>query len=76
MKIINCQTLGELCEFMLDGEPVFIIRAQDQAALDAVEHYKQDSKLYGGQNMGRVEAAWIRMKEWRDKNPYKIKPAG
>ena len=75
VKILNCMTLGEMCEAALDGEPVFIIRAQDKAALDAVEHYKQDSKLYGGKNLGRTEAQWIRMKEWRESHPDRVKAA-
>ena len=44
MKVLNCMTLGEMCEAALDGEPVFIIRAQDKAAAAAVYAYIEASK--------------------------------
>jgi len=28
MKKIDCLSLGTMCEVLLDGEPVFILRAQ------------------------------------------------
>jgi hypothetical protein len=73
MKIINCQTLGELCEFMLDGEPVFLIRAQDSIAITAVNEYLKFSQRDGGRNTMRTETQLERMREWQKANPKKVK---
>ena len=73
MKIINSQTLGELCEFMLDGEPVFIIRAQDNLAYGVVEHYLDMTKKYKGKNSIRTEAQLTRIQQWQQENPSKVK---
>ncbi len=75
MKIINCQTLGELCEYMLDGEPVFLIRSQDISALEAVSEYIRISSINGGKNIIRAHDQLSKIKEWRDSNPKKVRVA-
>lgn len=73
MKIINAASLTELCEYMLDGEPVFIIRAQDKLAVEAVKQYIELSQREGGKNLGRCAEHLNRMAEWRSAHPYRIK---
>lgn len=73
MKIINCQTLGEMCEFLLDGEPVFVIRAQDKAAPEAVKAYVRISSKIGGRNIIRSSEFVDRIIEWQKNNPKKVK---
>lgn len=75
MKIINCQTLGELCEFMLDGEPVFIIRAQDASALEGLEGYFKATEKNRGKNLGRTRDQMGRIKKWQLLNPARVKVA-
>lgn len=74
MKVINCLTLGEVCETLLDGEPVFIIRAKDKLANDVIAHYytlafHEDAAT----NVGRVASAMQRFKVWQEANPNKMK---
>lgn len=73
MKVLNCQLLGEMCEFLLDGEPVFIIRAQDKVAMDALVSYHEKSKALGGRNLGRVQAVLNRMLGWQKQHPNRVK---
>lgn len=73
MKIINCQTLGEMCEFMLDGEPVFLIRAQDQFAAEIVADYHVKSSTRGGKNTSRVKQQLDKIHAWQQANSHKVK---
>lgn len=73
MKVINCQTLGEICECMLDGEPVFVLRAQDQVALSTLEEYYHRAFDAHAKNLTRVRHAKERFREWQEKNPQKVK---
>ena len=68
----NCQNLGELCKAILDGEPVFIIRAQDDAALDGVQGYLDVCEL---SIEDRVRSAMKEIKEWQEQNKDKVKKA-
>lgn len=73
MKVINCQTLGDMCEFMLDGEPVFLIRAQDKFAAEIVADYYVKSQTRGGKNTGRVKQQLDKITEWQKANEFKVK---
>lgn len=73
MKVINCRTLGELCEHMLDGEPVFIFRAQDQCSVKALHEYLRIIQEDGGKNTIRTEEDIQRFIAWRDTHPSRVK---
>jgi hypothetical protein len=75
VKVLNCQTLGQMCEAALDGEPVFIIRAQDKAAVDAVKAYVRISHEGGGRNIIRSSEMVDRIHQWQLDNPNKVKVA-
>jgi hypothetical protein len=75
MKILNCQLLGEMCEFLLEGEPVFVIRAQDKAASGALTGYLAESLRLGGRNLNRTKACQARIEKWQLENPNRVKPA-
>lgn len=71
----NIHQLSKLCEFLLDGEPVFIIRAQDMAATAAVENYIDRSREMGGRNLSRSQTHLKKIEQWRKENPKRLKPA-
>ena len=73
MKIINCQTLGELCEFMLDREPCFLLRAQDMFSVPAVQFYMKHAEKNGGKNTIRTKDQLDKMVAWRTNNLLKVK---
>lgn len=75
MKKIDCKNLGDMCEFMLDGEPVFIIRAHDAAAVGALVEYKELSKLAGGGNLIRTQASIDRFESWQKAHKDFVRPA-
>ncbi len=75
MKKIDCLTLGQLCEVMLDGEPVFIIRAQDAAAVRTLLKYAEFSHEIGGMNILRTEQIIEKFKNWRETHQAKVRPA-
>ena len=65
MKILNCTLLGEMCSFLLDGEPVFVIRAQDALAVQVIEEYKKRAEFHQATNTVRVQACINNMKIWQ-----------
>jgi hypothetical protein len=73
MKIVNCLSLGEMCEAGLDGEPVFLIRAKDKLALTTVKYYLQQAIDYNGKNLTRVRTVIAKMEKWEKENPGKMK---
>ena len=75
MKKIDVLTLGEMCETMLDREPVFILRAHDPAALAALERYVEASQAAGGRNIIRTRAAMDRFRGWQTQHKDDIRPA-
>lgn len=75
MKVINCLTLGEICEAALDGEPVFVLRAKDKAILETLEYYRDTSTKLGGKNAYRVNKAIARIVLWQKENVSKMKVA-
>lgn len=75
MKVLNCQALGAMCEAALDGEPVFVIRAQDKASVDAIKAYVRLSHDMGGRNIIRSSEAVNRFQKWQDENPNRVKSA-
>lgn len=75
MKKIDCLTLGQLCKVMLDGEPVFIIRAQDAAAVRTLSKYAEFSKEIGGLNISRTEQSIAEFLIWRETHQSKVRPA-
>jgi hypothetical protein len=75
MKTINCKSLSDVCELLLDGEPVFIIRAQDAAAVTGIKANIEESKRTGAQNIIRAEAQLARIIAWQKKNGKKVRAA-
>lgn len=75
MRTLNCAVLGDMCEFLLEGEPVFVIRAQDKSSVKAVSDYIAASRQFGGTNLIRAEAHLARIVEWQTKNPDKVRSA-
>lgn len=73
MKVINCQTLGDMCTFMLDEEPVFLIRAQDKCAREVISNYLAVTRSVGGRNSLRVEQQLDRITKWQQEHPLKVK---
>lgn len=73
MKIVNCVSLGEMCEAALDGEPIFLLRAKDNLALDIVEEYYNRADVNKATNLSRVRNVINKMSEWRKANPNKCK---
>ena len=75
MKKLDCELLGRLCEFLLDGEPVFVIRAQDVAAGNAIADYIATSRDHGGKNLGRAQSHLERVVEWQKENLTRVRAA-
>ncbi len=71
----NVHLLTKLCEYLLDGEPIFIIRAQDLAAVNAVREYIKESGQMGGRNLIRCETHRQRIEAWQQANPNRVKAA-
>lgn len=75
MKVLDCISLGQMCESLLDGEPVFIIRAQDKAAIAALSAYLEATKTEGGSNTSRTWDARQKFIDWQRDNPKRVKAA-
>ena len=75
MKKIDCLSLGTMCEVLLDGEPVFILRAQDAASVPALEDYLKRSKEKDGANLLRTSGSIERFKRWQAQHPDKVRAA-
>jgi hypothetical protein len=73
MKVVDCRTLSQVCELMLDGEPCFLIRAQDKISLQALEHYYDLAFNAQGKNLSRVREVKDRFRQWQKENPKKVK---
>lgn len=73
MKVLNCQSLGDICKAMLDGEPVFLIRAQDKLALPIVKQYFELAKENKSMNMSRVLRIIENIQDWQEENPGKVR---
>lgn len=73
MKVLNCQSLGDICKLMLDGEPVFLIRAQDKLALETLSNYFLKARESKAANIGRVARIVEDMKKWQEENPGKVR---
>jgi len=73
MKIINCQTLGEVCSSLLDGEPVFVLRAQDKISVEILEYYRNITAASGGANVGRTQSSINAFLKWQNENPGRVK---
>jgi len=69
----NIHQLTKLCETLLDGEPVFIIRAKDIVAPEGVEGYIESSKKAGGLNIIRCRRQLDRIKAWQEQNRNRVK---
>jgi len=67
---INCTNLGELCKELLNGEPVFILRAQDENALDTIDTYLSFCPT---EIEDRVKEAMTDIEEWQKQNKDKVK---
>lgn len=75
MKKVDCKLLGDLCEFLLDGEPVFIIRAHDAAAIPSLKNYLVETKELRGGNTIRTSAMISRFKSWQESHKDFVRPA-
>jgi hypothetical protein len=75
MKVVNVQFLGDMISAALDGEPVFIIRAQDKSAIPAISYYAQTTKNAGGKNYYRVNKALAEFEKWQSANESKVRVA-
>lgn len=73
MKVINVHSLTTMCEAILDGEPVFIIRAQDYLSVEIVQNYLNKAIEHEAKNLTRVRDVIAAMIEWRKVNPKKVK---
>lgn len=73
MKIINCLSLGEMCEAALDGEPVFILRAKDNLAMDTLIDYHNRALANKATNTSRISDAKRKFASWRIANTNKCK---
>lgn len=62
-----------MCEHMLDGEPVFLIRAQDKVAIEAVNAYLSFAFDVKANNLGRVRDLRDRIRDWQEANPKRVK---
>lgn len=71
----NVHQLTKLCEFLLNGKPVFIIRAQDVAAFDSITGYMEVSRRLGGKNISRSTKKREEIKQWQIANLNRLKPA-
>lgn len=60
-----------------EDEPCFIIRAQDQQALDTIRHYRREASRQGQPPafLGQVDDHIDRIKAWQSANPGKMKRA-
>lgn len=75
MKKIDCLTLGEMCSFLLDGEPVFVLRAQDLAAVPTLQEYLDVTHAANGRNVSRTKGAIERFRAWQAGHKEKVRPA-
>jgi hypothetical protein len=58
---------------MLDGEPVFLLRAQDSIAGDIVAHYLTLARAREARNTNRTSDQLDRIIKWQKNNPKKVK---
>ena len=75
MKKVDCQVVGQIAEMLLDGEPVFLLRAQDAASVSTLEYYLQESENMGGQNQIRAHAQMQRFKAWQLQHKERVRAA-
>jgi hypothetical protein len=75
MKKVDCQVIGQIAEMLLDGEPVFLLRAQDVAAVPTLDHYLHESKKVDGQNQLRAHAQLQRFKAWQLQHKERVRAA-
>jgi len=73
MRKLDCTLLSEMGTYLLEGEPVFVLRAQDRLAMDVLHEYLKLGQAMGAKNMGRVRAVHTRFAQWRDANPGRMK---
>lgn len=75
MKVltVDCRTLTNMCEFMLEGEPCFLIRAQDKVSIKALEQYHQLAFEAHGENLKEVREVRDRFREWQEQHPQRVK---
>lgn len=56
-------------------EPLFLLRGQDQLALNAVWHYYETLRKWPGmaEYANQAYAAWLQMAEWQKAHPERVK---
>lgn len=72
-KFMNVQSLGEMVSAALDGEPVFIIRAQDKLAIKALSHYSGLAREVNAHNFYRTNKAIAQFEQWQQANEAKVR---
>ena len=72
---VNVMVLTKLCEYLLDGEPMFIIRARDVACVATVSDYVGETKRRGGNNASRSLAKLDDIIKWQAGHMNKLRPA-
>jgi hypothetical protein len=75
VKIVDCRTLSQICELMLDGEPCFLIRAQDTVSVKSLMAYIQYGESVGANNLTRAREVLHRFEDWQKSNPHRVKKA-
>lgn len=73
LKYVNVHLLTEVVKLLLNGEPVFIIRAQDRLAAGAVASYLDSAMAVGARNQERVAEALREIKLWQQANRNRVK---
>jgi hypothetical protein len=71
----NCENLGELCQQLLDGEPVFILRSKDKLMTETTRTYKSLAITAKVKKsfITSLTAKFKEINEWRKNNKDKIK---
>jgi len=75
MKKVDCQVIGQIAEMLLDGEPVFLLRAQDVASVPTLLRYLEESAKAGGTNQIRCHAQMQRFKAWQLQHKDRVRAA-
>jgi len=70
---VNAAFLDSLCEFLLEGEPVFVVRAQDKLIQDIITDYHRRAMAAGAKNLSRVQRKLDVIRKWQEENSNRVK---
>lgn len=65
--------LDRLCEFLLNGEPVFIFRAQDGLLMEILQEYLERAMRSRASNTSRIRSAMAKISKWQHENLDRVK---